>query len=120
MLSFDDMHIDSKVFYDCGIDQIFGPHSKVQVVLLRGLTSKWKQPVYFDFNTTMNKIRLCIIIRSSQQPGLKVCGSVSDLGGCGTLWKELGVSTKKPIMSTLQKVRQECGCSQTCHTTLSF
>lgn len=47
VLSFDEMHIDSKVVYDCGIDQILGPHSKVQVVLLRGLTSKWKQPVYF-------------------------------------------------------------------------
>lgn len=30
MLSFDEMHIDSKVFYDCGIDQIFVLHSKVQ------------------------------------------------------------------------------------------
>lgn len=65
VLSFDEMHIDSKVFYDCRIDQIFVPHSKVQVVLLRGLTSKWKQPVYFDFNTTMNKNILFSIIRSS-------------------------------------------------------
>lgn len=30
VLSFDEMHLDSKVFYDCGIDQIFVPHSKVQ------------------------------------------------------------------------------------------
>lgn len=68
----------------------------------------------------MNKNILFSIIRSSQQSGFKVCGIVSDLGGCGTLWKELGVSTKKTILLTLQKVRPECGCLQTCHTTLNF
>ena len=44
VLSFDEMHIDSK------LDKILGPFKKVQVVLIRGLFSPWKQPVYFDFD----------------------------------------------------------------------
>jgi uncharacterized protein YukE len=95
VLSFDEMHIDSKVVYDSGLDQILGPFSKVQVAMLRGLTSKWKQPVYFDFDQTMSKEILFNIINRAHQAGFKVCAVVSDLGGCGTLWKELNISVNK-------------------------
>lgn len=93
VLSFDEMHIDSKVVYDVGLDQILGPHSKAQVALVRGLVSRWKQPVFFNFDVTMDKSLMFIIINAIESKGIKVCSIVSDLGGCGTLWKELGVST---------------------------
>ena len=44
VLSFDKMHIDSK------LDKILGSFKKVQVFLIRGLFSPWKQPAYFDFD----------------------------------------------------------------------
>ncbi|KAJ4428354.1 hypothetical protein ANN_24373 [Periplaneta americana] len=39
VLSFDEMSIDSRLNYHPGMDKVFGPHSKVQVVLARGLTA---------------------------------------------------------------------------------
>lgn len=94
VLSFDEMHIDSRVEYCAALDQIVGPHSKVQVALMRGLCAKWKQPVFFDFDVTMDKDLLFLIINAIESAGIKVCAIVSDLGGCGTLWKQLQIFTK--------------------------
>ena len=45
-LSFDEMSIEKKYVYDRGADKLYGPHSKVQVAMIRGITSSWKQPVF--------------------------------------------------------------------------
>lgn len=95
VLSFDEMHIDSRIEYSIAMDKIVGPHSKVQVVLIRGLCAKWKQPIFYDFDVTMKKDLLFSIINAIEDVGVKVCAIVSDLGGCGTLWKELTISTKQ-------------------------
>lgn len=92
VLSFDEMSIDSRLNYHPGMDKVFGPHSKVQVVLARGLTAPWKQPVYYNFDTTMNKTLLFDIIVHIERTGILVSAIVSDLGGCNLLWKELAIS----------------------------
>ena len=92
VLSFDEIHIDSKLCYDIKLDEILGPFKKAQFVLLRGLISPWKQPVYFDFEKQMNKNLLFYIIECIAETGVEVIAIVSDLGGCQTLWKELKIS----------------------------
>jgi hypothetical protein len=95
ILSFDEMSVDSRISYHAGLDQALGPFSKVQVVMARGLASPWKQPIYFDFDKTMNKDILNHIIIELENCGLEVVGVVSDLGGCNTLWKDFSVSVDK-------------------------
>ena len=84
VLSFDEMHIDSK------LDKILGPFKKVQVVLIRGLFSPWKQPVYFDFDKI--NLDLLFIIKMVESTGLQVKAIVSDLGGSQDLRKSLEIS----------------------------
>ena len=89
LLSFDEMHIDSK------LDKILGPFKKVQVFLIRGLFSPWKQPVYFDFDKQMNLDLLLFIIKKMESIGLQVKAIVSYLGRSHNLWKSLEISEAK-------------------------
>ncbi|GBN72314.1 Transposable element P transposase [Araneus ventricosus] len=94
ILSFDEMHIDRKICYDVSEDQILGPFSKVQLVLARGIMAGWKQPVFFNFDTTMTKHLLYEIIKKIEEKGLIVKAIVSDLAGISTLWKELEITSE--------------------------
>lgn len=38
-----------------GIDQVLDPNKEMQVVMVRGLMSKFKQPIYVDFDKAMTK-----------------------------------------------------------------
>lgn len=98
-LSFDEIHIDSKLCYDTKLDQILGPFKKVQFVLARGLFSTWKQPVYFQFDQAMHKSLLFSIIEGIESTGVQVKAIVSDLGGSLTLWKELKISAENSSFS---------------------
>ncbi|GBM73070.1 Transposable element P transposase [Araneus ventricosus] len=97
ILSFDEMHIDRKICYDVSEDQILGPFSKVQLVLARGIMAGWKQPVFFNFDTTMTKHLLYEIIKKIEEKGLIVKAIVSDLAGSSTLWKELEITSENNI-----------------------
>ncbi|GBL87014.1 Transposable element P transposase [Araneus ventricosus] len=91
ILSFDEKHIDRNICYDVSEDQILGPFSKVQ---LRGIMADWKQPVFFNFDTTMTKHVLYEIIKKIEEKGLVVKAIVSDLAGSSTLWKELEITSE--------------------------
>lgn len=103
ILSFDEMNIDGKLCYDTGEDQILGPFSKVQVVLARGIMLPWKQPVYFNFNTRMNKELLFNIINHLYKTGLIDKAIVADLAGCSTLWKELKITADNTSFDNLSQ-----------------
>lgn len=47
--SFDEMSIDSHWSYDKGTDTLYKPHQSVQV-MLRGFASRWRQPIFYDFD----------------------------------------------------------------------
>lgn len=92
-LSFDEMAISKQICFDRKNERIFGPHSQVQVVMARGLASKWKQPIYFDFDSPMKKQVLFSIINALEDAGFEVLSITSDLGGENRgLWKELGIT----------------------------
>jgi Transposase protein len=96
VISFDEMEISQCLEYDQQSDRVFGPFKKLQLVIVRGLCSKWKQPIYFDFDTAMKKDLLLFIIRSVEEIGIRVYGTTFDLGNHGLL-SSLGVTPDRPF-----------------------
>ncbi len=95
VLSFDDMNIDSRFVYDQAEDRIMGPHKDALVIMIRGLMSGWKQPVYYNFDKTITEeilnSRNSIII-TIEAAGYQVVAIVSDLGGKNNrVWSKLKI-----------------------------
>ena len=70
-LSFDEMSIKAEVEYDKSNDSVLGPYSDVQVIMIRGLVKKYKQPVYFDFDKERKTLE------RARSKGRKYCDSSS-------------------------------------------
>lgn len=96
VICFDEMNIDGRICYDSSEDAILGPHSNVQAVMVRGLFSSWKQPIYYDFDVTMTSELLKSIISAVEDCGIHVVAVTCDMGGKNSkVWKELGVNIEK-------------------------
>lgn len=86
VLMFDEVKISSTMEYDRLHDEVVGPHSQMQVVMARDIASKWKQPVFVDFDVEMTKTILFNIIDKLDYIGFKVICCVSDCSG-GNQWR---------------------------------
>lgn len=96
-IGFDEMNIDQDVCYDQLSDNVLGPYKKVQVVMMRCLMLKLKQPVYYNFDTKMTKALLFDIIIALEAAQCKVIAIVSDLGPENrALHKQLQLSWNHP------------------------
>lgn len=96
ILSFDEIKVSSLIEYDQKLDEIVGPHSYMQVIMARGLTSQWKQPIYIGFDTKMTKQLLEEVIVELNKINFDVVACVSDCGGGNLgLWKELNITIEK-------------------------
>lgn len=62
VLSFDEMACSELVKYHKGLDIVLGPNKEMQVIMVRGLSSKFKQPIYIDFDTVVTKSNLLEVI----------------------------------------------------------
>ena len=80
VLSFDELSIDQRISLDLTDDAVYGPHSKMQVMMVRSLCSHWKQPVYFQFSEDMTKDILFRCIAAIEETGYVVVAMVCDLG----------------------------------------
>lgn len=80
ILIFDEMDIKKKYCYDSRNKKVLFPAKHLQVVIARGLSAPFKQPVYWSFNTPMDKDLLFSIIEQVEANNLKVRGIVCDLG----------------------------------------
>lgn len=114
VLCVDEMYIKANLFYDRSSDSIIGlaeneegvrffkPALNVSVLMLRGLFSKWKQPLAYFFSNKMfpaNSLKNVIYraIAMLQEIGLKVTVLVSDMGSNNLqLAKMLGVTSEHP------------------------
>jgi len=114
VLSFDEIHIDSRLRYDNKLDAILGLFKKTQFALVRGLISAWKQPVYFDFDKQMDRNLLFHIIKSVQSTGVEITAIVSDLGGSQGLWKDLEITEFKSFFPIHQILARKFGYLQIC------
>jgi hypothetical protein len=96
VLNFDEMKVHSTHEFDKIRDEIIGPHSQMQVVMVRGLFSNWKQPMYVDFDQKMTQNILFDIIVELEKIGYHVVACVSDCGGGNVgLWSSLDISIDK-------------------------
>jgi len=97
VFSFDEMSVDQRLCYDVKEDQVLGPYSNVQVFIVRGLMSSWKQPIYFDFNVTFDAALLKDVICQIEYVGYQVVACVCDMaGGNRGLLTSLGVCETSP------------------------
>ena len=102
VLIFDEIDICKKPCYSQSADKVFGPFSKCQVVLLRGLCSSWKQPIFFGFDLTFHKEKFLEILQKIQKVGLIPIGSVCDYSPSNRgLLKELNISPENPSFSDI-------------------
>ena len=93
IILFDEMSISPKYVYDEGSDTLYRPHSKAQVVMIKGLFSSWTQPIFFDFDSNMTLELFFSLLKAIYDIGLEVVGAVSDLGPSNRgLLKQLGVT----------------------------
>ena len=95
-ISFDETSLCKQICFDRETETVYGPHKRVQVVMARGIFSKWKQPVYFDFDAPMSKSILLKIIYALEEIGFPVVSVTCDLGSDNrALLKDLQISTDK-------------------------
>ncbi|KAJ4428499.1 hypothetical protein ANN_24536 [Periplaneta americana] len=100
VLLFDEMNVNGVICYDHEDDSILGPHRNAQIVMIRGLAGEWKQPIYYDFDKTMNRELLFEIITEIEVSGFRVVAIVSDLGGGNRrLWNELQINVNQTCFS---------------------
>ena len=106
VISLDEMSIKEEWCYDKGKDVLYKPHQKVTVVMLQGLIGKWKQPIYYDFDSkNMDKI-LLDIIKKVEMVGYPVVALVHDLGPVNMkLWKAWGID---PIGTKKCSIQNPC------------
>ena len=106
VLSFDEMEISKRFEYDQESDRIYGPYKKLQLVVARGLFRKWKQPIFYEFDTPMKKELLFSVIEAIEEKGVTVCGISFDLGNLGLL-NSLGVTPEQPFFQNPSGLTQK-------------
>jgi hypothetical protein len=96
VLSFDEMNCQQLFELDSPGDEITGPHTHLQVIMARGLFSKWKTPIFVGFDTKVTKDLLNKVIAALDEISYDVAAITSDLGGGNQgLFSSLGVTHKR-------------------------
>lgn len=93
VLQFDEVKVKKCYEYDKAADEVVGPHMQMQIVMVRGLFAKYKQPIFIGFDTKMTQQILIDIITHLYAINYKVVACVSDCGGGNMgLWKDLNIN----------------------------
>ena len=79
-LAFDEVHIKSDISWNPTTDQIIGPHSEANTMMLRLMFKKLKIPIWFRFDTALNKEELFKIITKIEEVGYHVKTITCDMG----------------------------------------
>ncbi|XP_039300398.1 uncharacterized protein LOC120355776 [Nilaparvata lugens] len=97
IMSFDEMKVRSEICYDSIMDVFRGPHVNVQVIIIRSVAGKWKQPIFYQFDQAITVDIFFQAIRLVEESGFRCRGFVSDMGGSNRkLVSDLGISQTKP------------------------
>ena len=91
------MNVPKDISYDIKNDQFIGPHNKVNVLLVRGLFNNFQIPIWYKFNTTLEKDEYLDIVKKIEAKGFHVASTTCDMARTNqTLAKSLGVTTDNP------------------------
>lgn len=55
VIEFDEMSVSKAIEFDSRTDTVIGPHKNMQVIMVRGLFSGWKQTIFARFDFPMSK-----------------------------------------------------------------
>ena len=92
VLSFDGMKVKADLCYDPVQDKILGPHNSVQVVMVRGLIGKWKQPIYYEFDNPIDRDLFLNVVKTVDLMGFRMRAFVNDMGSSNEkLLSDLGI-----------------------------
>ena len=80
VISFDEMDILESIQYHTRNKCVYGPAKKVQMVMVRGLISKWKQVIYINFNQNMTKELFLQIVSKCEKVGIQIHAAAFDMG----------------------------------------
>lgn len=80
VICFDEMDILSSIQYHRGNKCVYGPAKKVQMVMVRGLVSPWKQVFYIEFNQNMTRDLFMQHVAMCEGFGIKIQAAVFDMG----------------------------------------
>lgn len=106
VISFDEMSIASEWSYDKGSDTLYKPYNNVQVIMLRGLIGRWKQPIFYDFDESNLDNKLLDIITEIENAGYIVVAIVHDLGPTNLrIWKKFGID---PVNANKVSFKNPC------------
>lgn len=95
-LSFDEMKIKHVYEYDKTSDTLLKSSNYVQVAMVRGLISKWKQPVFYNYDSRITKFVLNDISIKLYEVRYTVVSIVSDMAPNNRkLWMELQIGLLK-------------------------
>lgn len=93
---FDEMKCKERYEFNKTLDCVMGPNSQMQVAMVRGLFSKFKQPIFIDFDKKMSKDLLNLLINRLYAIGYNVVGIVNDNGGGNVgLWTQCNVNFQR-------------------------
>lgn len=97
VISYDEMKVSSELCFNQLDERIMGPYNNVQVILIRSLMRKWKQPIYYNFDTAVTKTLLLEAVEVVESCGFKVRAFVSDMGPSNRkVLTDLGVTWSNP------------------------
>ena len=97
VISYDEIAVSSEISYDEREDTMLRRSSKMQVLMIRGLTRNFKIPLFVDFNQRMTQDILKAAITKAERAGAVVISTVSDMASENTkLWSEMGVTYQEP------------------------
>jgi hypothetical protein len=92
-LAFDEMNLRNIGDIDRYLDLAIGPNKMVQTVMVRGLCSGWKYPIFCEFDTALSKTVLFEIIMALEALGVKMLIATCDQGSKNLgLARQLGVT----------------------------
>ncbi|KAF0289762.1 Transposable element P transposase [Amphibalanus amphitrite] len=101
VISFDEMSLDSRYCYDSTADQVLRG-SKLQLLMVRGLCSPWKQTLYYQLDSAMTPGELVHVIVRLESIGLSVVAATSDMHSSNEkLWEQMGVTPTKTWIKSL-------------------
>lgn len=106
VLTFDEIYLANKIDLERREQKIYGPHKTCQVVMVRGLFSKWRQPIYYEYSKPMTKEILLEIVAVLYNIGYIVVATTCDMGPTNmSLWKELniGIETENENKNYVKK-----------------
>ncbi|KAF0308743.1 Transposable element P transposase [Amphibalanus amphitrite] len=95
VIAFDEVALNGRWCVDQMSDQVLSA-SKLQLLMVRGLTAAWKQPYYYELDAPMTVETLTEVVVSLEAAGLRVVACVSDMGPTSEkMWRGAGVSDAK-------------------------